>query len=219
MLSYYNERAAEHDIVYMGQGPALQQYSGDYIKDVDEISRMAAGFGSGHLIDIACGTGFWAPHYARNCAWITFLDQSERMLSECRKRVQESGIETTVRFIRGNIFDEEMEASVFDCALIGFLLSHLSAEREGALFKKLKEILKPDARLMVIESVWSEKRKGYRQKTGIENRVLNDGRSFRVYKKYFEQTEVEEMLESHLFAIESIYVGEMLIAAVAERTR
>ena len=81
MLSYYNERASEHDEVYTGKGPAIRHYSAEYIKDVAEVSEMISGFGSGHVIDIACGTGFWVPHYARNCEQITFIDQSERMLS------------------------------------------------------------------------------------------------------------------------------------------
>ncbi|UCD58551.1 MAG: class I SAM-dependent methyltransferase, partial [Candidatus Hydrogenedentota bacterium] len=149
MLSYYNERAREHDEVYTGKGPAIHHYSGEYIKDVAEISEMVSGFGSGHLIDIACGTGFWAPQYGKNCEQITFVDQSERMLSECRSRVDSLGLANAVHFIRGNIFDTELRTSAYDCALVGFLLGHFTSEREDAFFRKLEKMLKPSAQLMV----------------------------------------------------------------------
>lgn len=217
MLSYYNERAKEHDIVYMGKGPALQQYSDEYARDVARISEMASDFGNGHVIDIACGTGFWAPHYARNCSHVTFVDQSASMLSECRNRVEALGQKSVFHFIRGNFFDVELPAAAYDCALIGFLLSHLVQEQEEALFSKLGEILKPTAQLMVIDSAWSEKREGHRRKAGIEERTLEDGRTFRVYKKYFEHSEIHEMLKEHGFIVKSFYGGDMLLAAIADR--
>jgi len=218
MQAYYNERAKEHDLVYMGKGPAIHQYSAQYVKDVAEISNMAAGFGIGHLIDIACGTGFWAPHYGRNCSAITFVDQSENMLSECRSRFDELGLEINPYFIRGNFFDVELGTSAYDCALIGFLLSHFMPEQEENVLEKLKRILAASGQIMIIDSIWNEKREQYRQKTGIEKRVLNDGRTFRVYKKYFEQSEIKEILEKRRFALRTLYAGDMLIAAIAERT-
>ncbi len=217
MLAYYNERAQEHDLVYTGKGPALRQYAADYETDVAKICRMASGFGCGNAIDIACGTGFWAPYYASNCRSVTFLDQSANMLSECRKRFTSLRLTTTAHYIQGNFFEIPMEASAFDCALTGFLLSHFLAEEEEIFFGRLKEIVRPSACLTVIDSAWSEKRQEYRRKAGVEERVLEDGRTFRVYKKYFEQSEIEEMLEKHSFSIESIYVGDMLFGVIASR--
>jgi ubiquinone/menaquinone biosynthesis C-methylase UbiE len=218
MLAYYNERAEEHDIVYMGKGPAVQEHSGEYTRDVARISEMVSGFGRGNAIDIACGTAFWAPYYAPNCTHVTFMDQSANMLAECRKRVDTLRLPATPRFVRGNFFDIELTPSAFDCALTGFLLSHFEAKREEAFFSKLGTILKRSARIMIIDSAWSEKRKKYREKSAIEQRVLEDGRIFRVYKKYFEQSEIRETLAKHGYAISSLHFGDMLFAVIAERT-
>jgi 2-polyprenyl-3-methyl-5-hydroxy-6-metoxy-1,4-benzoquinol methylase len=217
MLSYYNERAREHDEVYAGRGPAIDQYSNLYIKDVDEISKIVSGFGSGHLIDIACGTGFWAPRYARNCSRITFVDQSERVLTECSNRVNRLKLAKAPHYVQGNFFDIELGDSAFDCAMIGFLLSHFTSELEEVFFAKLETILRPRAQLMIIDSLWNERRKKYRHKEGVEERVLNDGRRFRVYKKYLEQSEIEEMLKRNSFQLKVIYAGDLLFAAIAER--
>jgi demethylmenaquinone methyltransferase/2-methoxy-6-polyprenyl-1,4-benzoquinol methylase len=217
MLDYYNERAAEHDDVYRGLGPAIRDYSELYVQDVDEISRIATGFGSGHLIDIACGTGFWAPHYARNCTQITFIDQAEGMLSECIARVDRLELESPTHFVCGDFFLTQLEASTFNSALSGFLLSHLSVKETEVFFLKLEEVLKPRAELMVIDSLWNRRRSKHCEKEGVEERSLNDGRRFKVYKRYFEPSEFERMLESNGFRVKSIFAGGVLVSAVCVR--
>ena len=52
MRSYYNERAGEYDQLYAGKVAATQQDVSLYVEDATAISRMAAGFGDGHLIDL-----------------------------------------------------------------------------------------------------------------------------------------------------------------------
>lgn len=217
-FAYYNERAEEHDLVYLGKGPALQQHAEEYKKDVAKISELASAFGVGRAIDIACGTGFWAPHYAPNCDHVTFFDQSESMLVESRKRIAPLDLKAEPQFIQGNFFEIDLPASGFDCALVGFLLSHFELEQEEAFFGKLNSILKPSAQLMVIDSAWSEKRVKHRKKVSIEERSLEDGRKFRVYKKYFDEAEIFDMLGKYGYSLKTTYFGAMFFAAIAERT-
>jgi SAM-dependent methyltransferase len=195
MMSYYDERAEEYEEIYLGKGHATIDPDA-YRKDVAQVSEMVSRFGGGHLIDIGCGAGFWCPSYARNCNQITFLDQSERMLSKCK--------------------DVTLETCKYDCALVGFLLSHLTFQQEKIFFEKLGEILKTNSQLMFIDSIWNERRQQYREKEGIQERVLSDGRIFRVYKRYFDESDVEEMLKRYKFEVISYYTGEALIAAIAE---
>ncbi len=177
---------------------------------------MVSRFGKGHLIDIACGDGFWFPNYARNCNQITFLDQSARMLSKCKDRVEELGLADISSFIQGDFLDIKLEASKYDCALVGFLLSHLTLEQEKTFFRKLEENLKANPQLMFIESAWNKRRQRYQEKEGVQERVLNNGRIFRVYKRYFDKPAVEEMFEWYKFEVISYYTGEAIIAAIAE---
>jgi ubiquinone/menaquinone biosynthesis C-methylase UbiE len=218
MMSYYDERAEEYDGIYLGKGHTTIDPD-VYRKDVAKTSEMVSRFGKGHLIDIACGAGFWLPNYARNCSQITFLDQSERMLSKCKDRVERLELTDISCFIRGDFLDVNLEASKYDCALVGFFLSHLTFEQEEAFFGKLKTILKANPQLMLIDSAWNERRQWYREKEGIQERVLNDGRIFRIYKRYFEKSDVEEMFKKHDFEIISYYIGDALIAAIAESSQ
>jgi demethylmenaquinone methyltransferase/2-methoxy-6-polyprenyl-1,4-benzoquinol methylase len=217
MLTYYEERASEYDEVYLGKGPAMPGYTRQYTNDVAHISRLVAGFGSGHLIDIACGPGFWAPHYARNAERITFLDQSEKVLAECQKRLAALPLSAALHFLRGNFFTIPLEPSACDCALAGFLLSHLTRDQEECFFGRLKEILKPQAELMLIDSLWNEERRKHRNKEGLEERVLNDGRRFKVYKRYLAEAEFRELLEQRRFSLRQLYAGDVFIAARAKR--
>ena len=126
------------------------------------------------------------------------------------------GVTDTPSFIQGDFFDVALETSKYDCALVGFLLSHLTFEQEQVFFGKLKEILKANSQLMFIDSVWNKRREQCREKEGIQERVLNDGRTFRIYKRYFEGSDVEQMFKRYGFEVKSHYVGEAFIAAIAE---
>jgi len=216
MLLYYDERAAEYDDVYSGKGPAIRRYADRYQRNTAEVCEFVAGFGHGHLIDIACGTGFWVPHYARTCERFTFVDQSDSMLAECKKRVESLGLIGVSRFIQGNVFEITLEPATFDCAMIGFLLSHFTSEQEDAFFQKLKRILKPSAEIIIVDSYWSKRRQaGGKKREGEQKRTLNDGRGFEIYKKYFDESDIVEMLSRHRFACQSLHVGDMFIAVMA----
>ena len=215
MMSYYDERTEEYDEIYLGKSHTTID-TDVYRKDVANVSEMVSRFGKGHLIDIACGAGFWLPNYARNCNQITFLDQSARMLSKCKDRVEELGLADISSFIQGDFLDIKLEASKYDCALVGFLLSHLTLEQEKTFFRKLEENLKANPQLMFIESAWNKRRQRYQEKEGVQERVLNNGRIFRVYKRYFDKPAVEEMFEWYKFEVISYYTGEAIISAIAE---
>ena len=215
MISYYDERAKEYDEVYLGKGPSIPNPLA-YKNDVEKIKEIVIRFGKGHLIDIGGGTGFWLPYYEQNCSKITLLDRSEKMLSECRRRISGLGLENKCHFIQGDFFKVKMGDSIFDSANAGFFISHLSLDEEEYFFKKLKRILKKDAKVMIIDSAWSKKRKQYRKKEGMQERVLNDGRKFTIYKRYFDRGDIEKMFKEYLFKLESLYMGDMFLVAVGE---
>ncbi len=218
MMSYYDERAEEYDEIYKGEGPAIPD-SFAYKKDVAEIKRMVSGFGKGHLIDIGCGTGFWLPYYQRNCSQITLIDQSEKMFSECKRKVDKLGLKHKCHFVQGNFLEICLENNTFDSAFLGFFISHLCKEVEQVFFLILKKILKPDAQIMLIDSTWSKKRQKYRKKESMQERVLNDGRRFTVYKRYFDKSAIEEMFEKYLFKIESSYTGDVFLAVKGQKLK
>ena len=214
--TYYNERAEEYDRIYMGKGHVTLDPR-IYLEDVARTSEIVSTFGDGHLLDIACGTGFWLLSYCQNCSEITLLDQSKKMLEECRKRVEKLGLLNSTHFIQGDFLKVTLEPSTFDSAFVGFLLSHFTLEQETLFFLHLKKILKPHGQLMIIDSVWNSERQKYTKKEGMQKRVLNDSREFKIYKRYFEKSDIERMCSKHDFKMKSSSTGKAFITAVVER--
>jgi len=213
-MKYYDERAPEYDEVYLGRSPGIPEPEA-YARDVRELKAICSSFGRGHLIDIGCGTGFWMPYYAQNCTEITLVDQSRSMLVQCQKKVNELESDVCVHLLKGNFFDVRFLLKIFDTTLVAFLISHLEEEHEQLFFKKLKKILKSKAEMLWIDGSWSRKRARYRLKEGYQERILNDGRAFSVFKRYFEKSDVNNLLKKHSLVLRSLYMGDVFFAAHA----
>ena len=119
--------------------------------------------------------------------------------------------------VHADFFDIELGDGVYGSAVVGILLSHLNRDQEGQLFEKLKQILTPSGRLLIIDSLWNQKRSKYRNKEGVEDRSLNDGRKFKVFKKYMDKGDIVRTLASNQFTLKGLYIGDMLFAATAQR--
>ncbi|GAG89229.1 unnamed protein product, partial [marine sediment metagenome] len=66
-------------------------------------------------------------------------------------------------------------------------------EQEKAFLRRLKKTLKANSQIMFIDSAWNKRRRQYQEKEGIQERVLSDGRVFKVYKRYFKKSDVQEI--------------------------
>ncbi|MDD5622964.1 MAG: class I SAM-dependent methyltransferase [Actinomycetota bacterium] len=210
MMQYYDERAKEYDLIYSGKGPASLKKD-PYLRDVEKISSIVGGYGDGRIIDIACGTGFWFPKYSKNCVDFTFVDQSKKMLEECKKRVISSGYIDRAKFIQMDVLNLKLDTN-FDSAIIGFLLSHFTEGQESRFFSLLKDILADDGTFLVLDSAWTDERKKVKSKEDAQERKLADGRKFKIYKKYFDEKDLYKIAEKNGFKILDIYFGEAFLA-------
>jgi ubiquinone/menaquinone biosynthesis C-methylase UbiE len=134
MFEYYRERVPEYDEVYQGKGPASISESDAYISEMVILSDIVKRTLSGDLVDIACGTAFWLPSYTHDIRHVTLLDQSREMLNAARARAESAGLLDRSTLVCGDILDLELDHGPFDCALIGFLISHLTSEQEDRFF-------------------------------------------------------------------------------------
>ena len=147
MFRYYDERASEYEEAYvLGTGTAS-------ISDPDVFRREAALLTGvvqrcvrGRIVDLACGTGYWLPHYAGQCSSITLIDQSPRMLDECRKKVAALVASDRTSISQSDVFDYPFPPGAYDAALVGFLISHLTDDQERLLFERLRALLDPGGR-------------------------------------------------------------------------
>ena len=106
MFDYYNERAPEYEEVFtLGTGTSSIADPNVFKTEAVSLASIVHGFAQGRLIDLACGTAYWLPHYAGQCSGITLFDQSRKMLDECRKKVENLGISEQCSLVQGDFFD------------------------------------------------------------------------------------------------------------------
>ena len=192
MLRYYDERASEYEEAYVrGTGTAS-------IRDPDVFRREAAllpgvveRFARGRIVDVACGTGFWLSHYAGLCSSMTLVDQSGRMLDECRKKTEAQGVAARCTVVQADVFEHEFAERAYDCALVGFLVSHLTEDQERFVFEKLGRMLDASGRFLILDSAWSPERARFNAKIEQQERRLNDGTRFEVYKRYIDRQDID----------------------------
>jgi ubiquinone/menaquinone biosynthesis C-methylase UbiE len=211
IFGYYDERASEYDEIYEGETPGIPE-ADLYRKDVEKIKSICAGFGKGHLIDVACGTAYWLPYYAGNCGEITLVDQSRRMLAECQKRANTLNLDKEIHYIKSDFFEVRFFSRIFDSAVVAFLMSHLTEETSGFLIDKLRRILTPRASVLWIDGSWSPIRKKYREKSGLQERKLKNGRVFKIFKRYFDEHDIESFLQENSLAKKAFYFGDVFFA-------
>jgi demethylmenaquinone methyltransferase/2-methoxy-6-polyprenyl-1,4-benzoquinol methylase len=191
MLSYYDERAPEYDEAYtLGTGTASIPNPKVFKAEARVLAGVVARIARGRMMDLACGTAYWLPHYGRNCSSITLFDQSARMLAEARAKANRLGIGDRCVFLQGDFFEQEFSEKAYDTALVGFFLSHLTEAQEPLVFDALRSMLDSSGRFVILESAWSTERAKVNAKVERQTRRLNDGTAFEIYKRYCDRHDI-----------------------------
>jgi ubiquinone/menaquinone biosynthesis C-methylase UbiE len=198
MLSYYNERAPDYEEAYtLGTGTASIPDPEVFKAEARVLRDIVARVVHGRLLDLACGTAYWLPHYAANCPRITLFDQSDRMLAEARMKASRLGILARCDFVQGDFFEHEFAANSHDMALVGFFLSHLTEAQESVLFDALRTLLDSAGRFLILDSAWSPERAKFNSKVEHQPRQLNDGTPFEIYKRYCDRDDILRWEQEH----------------------
>ena len=190
MKDYYDTRAPEYDEWYLGLGRFDGLQRPDWDQDVDALERMVAGLPTASTLDVACGTGFLSQHLRGP---VTLLDQSERMLAIARERLP------TATVVHSDALDLPFADDSFDRVFTAHFYGHLQAgERE----RFLAEARRVARELVVVDAALRPDR----DRAEWQERVLNDGSRFHVYKRYFTAAEHADeigggtaLLENHWF--------------------
>lgn len=211
MNEYYNERAEEFDEIYtLGKPPGTVTDPELYKEEARSLGNLVREHCRGSILDIPCGTGYWLQFYAADCSSITLVDQSENMLREGREKAQEHGVESITTFMKSDALEVKFEDSSFDSVLVGFFLSHVTDSQIDLFFNRLRNVLKPGGRVLILDSNWTRYR-GSRPKEGTTVRTLNDGRQYEIYKRYFEGADFDRMSDACEMYFSVQYEGKLYL--------
>ena len=169
MKAYYDRRAPEYDEWYRGIGQYAERNRPGWHDEVDALAGALAALPSARTLDVACGTGFLTRHLPGE---VVGLDQSESMLDEARRQAPKA------EFVRGDALDLPFEDGSFGRVFTGHFYGHLEgADRERFLTEARR--LAPE--LVIVDSALREDVEPVER----QERILNDGSRWEVYKRYF----------------------------------
>jgi ubiquinone/menaquinone biosynthesis C-methylase UbiE len=171
---YYDRRAPEYDDWYHGDGLFASRHRPGWSEAVAELERAVAALPAARTLDMACGTGFLTRHLHGP---VTGLDQSEQMLAIARARVPHG------EFVAGDALSPPFDDDAFDRVITGHFYGHLQP-LERARFLSAARRLAPE--LIVIDSA----RRPDHEPEECQERVLNDGARFQVFKRFFTRDEL-----------------------------
>jgi ubiquinone/menaquinone biosynthesis C-methylase UbiE len=133
-------------------------------------------------LDVACGTGFLTRHLRGE---VVGLDASERMLEAARAQAP------AATFVRGDGLSLPFEDAAFDRVFTSYFYCHLEEEERRRFLAEARRVA-PE--LVVVASIRGEGDAAERW----EERQLNDGSRWQVYKRVFEGVDLAEELGGEL---------------------
>jgi demethylmenaquinone methyltransferase/2-methoxy-6-polyprenyl-1,4-benzoquinol methylase len=195
-MAYYRARAPEYDEWFLREkrydrGPAHRD---EWFREVAEIETVLLASVRGvEVLELACGTGLWTRHLAKNNPRIVAMDASPEALAICRKRVGSGNVDYRI----ADIFSWT-PTRTFDVVFFSFWLSHIPPERFDPFWKLVRAALRPGGQAFFIDSLMEPtsvaKDHGAPDQSGVVRRKLNDGREFDIVKIFYEPAELERRL-------------------------
>ena len=178
MKTYYDRRAFEYDDWWLGRGRFAERDRPGWDEEVDVLAELIASLPPKRTLDVACGTGFLTRHLRGE---VVALDQSDHMLEVAREQAPGA------QFVQGDALELPFEDGAFERVFTSYFYCHLE-ENERARF--LAEARRVAPELVVVASVPGAGDPLER----YEERILNDGSSWTVYKRVFTGTQLASEL-------------------------
>ena len=197
MKAYYEARALEYDDWYEGTGRFADRERPAWHEMLGVLAETLRGLPPARTLDVACGTGYatrWLP------GDITGLDQSARMLAIASERLPDA------RFVQGDALTLPFGDGEFERVTAMHFYGHLEGDDRTRFLDEARRV---DQELVVVDSAL---RAGVDPEEWQE-RILNDGSRWTVYKRYF----TPEQLLGELGGGEVLFAGGWFVAVRSPR--
>ena len=195
-LEYYRARAAEYDEWWFRQGrydrgPELNAH---WFTDVVELEKALDDFGPhGRVLELAGGTGIWSEKLLRYTEELTIVDASAEVLAMNEARLRSK----RVRYVQADLF-KWVPSDRFDVVFFSFWLSHVPESEFVSFWGRVRTSLAVGGRAFFIdsrrESTSTASDHDLSDRDSLTLRRLNDGRTFNVYKIFYDHS----VLQAHL---------------------
>ena len=192
MKAYYEARAPEYDDWWLGTGGFEQRERPGWDEEREALIEAIAALPPARTLDVACGTGFLTRHLPGE---ITGLDQSASMLELASQRVPAAA------FVQSDALRLPFQDGTFERVFTSHFYGHLDGPERGRFLTEARRVA-PE--LVVVDSALREDVRPAEQ----QERILNDGSRWQVFKRYFEPAD----LAAELGGGETLFAGRWFVA-------
>jgi ubiquinone/menaquinone biosynthesis C-methylase UbiE len=193
--AYYHARAHEYDDWWLGRGLYADRDRPGWEEDLERLVATIAALPPAHTLDVACGTGFLTRHLRGE---IVAFDQSDAMLDVAREQAANA-----IDFVQGDALELPFGDGTFDRLFTSYFYCHLD-EHDRVRFRA--EARRVARELVVVGSF----RRADLPAERWEERLLRDGTTWTVYKRFFEPDALAPELGGRV-----LYAGEWFVAVRA----
>jgi ubiquinone/menaquinone biosynthesis C-methylase UbiE len=180
--AYYDRRAPEYDDWWLGRGMYADRERPGWEDELRLLEGAIRDLPPVRTLDVACGTGFLTRHLRGN---VVGLDASERMLEIAR------GQAPRARFERGDALSLPFEDDAFDRVFASYFYCHLETDERERFLAEARRVA-PE--LVVVASIRGDGDASERW----EDRRLEDGSQWNVYKRVFEGPDLADELKGEI---------------------
>jgi demethylmenaquinone methyltransferase/2-methoxy-6-polyprenyl-1,4-benzoquinol methylase len=196
MAAYYERRAPEYDDWYLGRGLFEERERPGWHEELAAIVRLVGSLGAARTLDVACGTGFITRHLRGD---VVGLDGSQSMLEVAGPRVNGARV-------RADGLTLPFRDDSFDRLFTGHFYGHLDV---GERDRFLAETRRVASELVVLDAALRDDV----APEELQTRVLSDGSTHQVYKRYF----TTRALIDELGSGESLHEGRWFVVVSSRR--
>jgi ubiquinone/menaquinone biosynthesis C-methylase UbiE len=194
---YYDTRAPEYDEWYEGTGRFAERERPAWDELLGELADALRALPPARTLDVACGTGYatrWLP------GQITGLDQSPKMLAIAAERLPDA------RFVQDDALALPFAKDSFDRVTTMSFYGHLEGDDRERFLAEARRVA---SELVVVDAALRNDTEPAEQ----QERILNDGSRWTVYKRYFTAGELLDELGGG----DVVYDGRWFVAVRSPR--
>jgi SAM-dependent methyltransferase len=218
-VAYYRARAPVYDDWWDAHGtdPRSDAVRAAWLTERSrleaDLDEWCAALTGASVLELAAGTGNLTRLAARHASRLTAVDASPEVLAINAGKL---GAERDrVEFVVADLFAWE-PPTAYDAVLFGFWISHVPADRWQGFWSLVRRCVRPGGSIWFCDNADPEVGwragvlprpyagllsgdSGIDRRSGITERTLGDGRSYRVVKRFFQPDDLASELTAYGF--------------------
>ncbi len=221
-IAYYRARAGEYDEWFyrVGRYDHGEATNRLWFADVQSLVERVHQLGPvDSTLELAAGTGNWTKELAQISATVVALDAAPEVIAINRDKVKSDCVD----YRQADLFQWQPDRE-YDLVFMAFWMSHVPPETLDSFLDTVRRATRIGGRVFMIDSLpdagaSASNHEAFHKDMLYDNRKLNDGREFKIYKRFYDLDQLRATLERHGFSAETGTTDRFFWWANGQRAR